>query len=59
MKETYDMDCSRGGTVAVRVVAAAFCDLATVAKLAVFAAVAEMNQFDHDYQYHKIPLKRL
>lgn len=50
--DTYDMDCSHGDTVAARVVAAAFCDLATVAKLAVFAAVAIMHKFYNDYQCH-------
>lgn len=40
------MDCSHGDTVAARVVAAAFCDLETAAKLVVFVAVAVTHQFN-------------
>lgn len=40
---TYDIDGSCEDIVAVRAVAAAFCDLETVAMFAVFAAVAEIN----------------
>lgn len=35
---------------AERVVVAAFCDLETVAMFAEFAAVAEINYFDHETQ---------
>lgn len=46
-KNTYDMGGSCGIVVARVAVAAAFCDLGSVAMFADFAAVAEINQYQH------------